>query len=293
MKIMKSVLTAVLFAIFAVFTSCTKEEVVDPKPLINFKGGTTYTSSDVSIKMNQSILVGINASQNSATKKKLTNFKIIITANSTPTTLINETLTENQQTVFTKDYNISFNSVGVATLTARITDSDNVSAEVSFVVTITPAGVTVRKKSNVELGSFNDALGSFYATTTETVYTIPLAAQNQSKVDLVYFKGATNLNTIAAPDDADAQTITSYQLNTWTTKNQTRFFKTTLTPTVFDAIGTTYDFPVYTATATKITQLAVGDIVYYRTQAGKRGLIKVVNLFSRGDVGKFDVIAEQ
>ncbi|PKP52037.1 MAG: hypothetical protein CVT92_10820 [Bacteroidetes bacterium HGW-Bacteroidetes-1] len=296
MKKINYFLIAMIIGVATVFTSCAKdEEIIDPNPSIDFKGGATYTSTDVTIKAGESILVGINAAQNSSTKKKLTKFTIVLTQNNTPSTLIDETMTSNQEAVYSQDFNITFNNEGTVKLVATIIDSDNKSDEVFFNVTVEPAGVVVKKKTNVELGSFNDAVGSFYSTSTEEVFTVSGAFDNQAKVDIIFFKGVTYVNALAAPDDADVNTtIPTFQLNTWTTKNQTRFIKSEMTAAAFDAIGTTYDFPDFgVAASSKATLLVNGDVVYFKTQAGKRGFIKVVDLYSRGDLGKFDVIVEE
>jgi hypothetical protein len=294
MKKFQLVAVTLLIALAGIVTSCQKDEILDPNPTINFKGGTTYTASDVSIKAGESILIGVNAAQNSQTKKKLTKFEIILTANNNPTTLINETLTSNEEMVYSKDFNITFPNVGEVKLVARITDADNKQAEVGFTVTITPAGVAVKKKTNVEFGSFNDPIGSFYSTSTEQIYTISQAASNQALIDIIFFKGVTNGNTIAAPDDAAANTISDFQLNTWTTKNQTRFIKSTMTAAQFDAIGTTHVFPEFVAAngLSNANLLVNGNVIYFRTQAGKRGYAKVVDLYTKGDKAKFDFIIE-
>ena len=291
-------LTQILFVTMLVITasfvtSCKKDPVdVDPSPSINFKGGSNYTSADATIGTDASILVGVNASSNASTNKDLKKFTIVITTNNVPSTLIDSTISTE---VFNADYNISFPGVGVYRIVAKVTDSDSQSSEVAFNITVEQTGVTVKKKTGIEMGSFNDSWGSFYSGTNELVYTVANAKLNQSAVDFLFFKGATNQNTVAAPDDADANTISDFQLGDWTVKNQTRFNTTSMTAAEFDAIGTTYEFPEFNATtaASKLNNLVTDQIVYFKTQAGKRGYIKIVDLYSRGDVAKFEVIFEQ
>lgn len=285
-----------MMASAAIFlSSCQKDEVLNPEPSINFKGGSSYTSADATITAGESITVGINASQNSETKAKLKTFTIVLTTNNSPTTLINETLESANEMNYSQDFVITFPNVGEVSLAARITDADGQYAEVSFKVTVNQAGVAVKKKANVEFGSYNDAIGSFYATTNETVYTISGAANNQALIDVIFFKGATNGNTLAAPDDADAATIDEFNLDTWTTKNQTRFITTTMTAAEFDAIGSLYSFPEFVDAnaGSKANNLADGKVVYFKTKAGKRGYAKVVDLYTKGDKAKFDFIVEQ
>jgi biopolymer transport protein ExbD len=284
-----------LFLSSATFlTSCQKDEVLNPEPSINFKGGSTYTSADVSIKAGESITVGINAAQNADTKSKLKTFTVVLTQNNTPVTLINNTLDENQEAVYSQDFVITFPNVGEVSLVARVTDADGKFAEVSFKVTVEQAGVAVKKKTNVEFGSFNDAIGSFYATSNETVYTISGAANNQAIVNIIFFKGSVNGNTLAAPDDTDAATIDEFNLDTWTTKKKTRFIKVSMTAAEFDAIGSVYSFPEFSdaSASSKANQLAAGNVIYFKTEEGKRGYAKVIDLYLKGDKAKFDFIVE-
>lgn len=295
MKKINVLLLMMALGVATLFTSCQKDEILDPTPSLNFKGGGEYVSANVTITAGESIKLGVNANQNAETKSKLKTFTIVITQNNNPVTLINETMTSDQKATYSQDFSITFPNAGEANLVAKITDEDGQFAEVMFKVTVEQAGVTVKKKSGVEFGSYNDAIGSFYGTANETIYTISGAANNQALVDLVFFKGATNANTVAAPDDVAANSISDLKLDTWTTKNKTRFQATTMTAAQFDAIGNLYEFPTFDdATATtKANQLANGNIFYFKTQAGKRGYFKVVDLYTKGDKAKFDFIVEQ
>lgn len=275
----------------SIFSSCSKDDdpLVDPNPTIDFKGGSTYTSSDVTIDAGQQILVGFNAAYNTSTKKNLTNFLLTLTTNNVAQTLVDSTINTD---VYSADVTISFPQVGTSRLTAKITDKDGYTDEVSFNITVEQAGVKVTKYSNVELGSFNDAVGSFYATSDNSVYTVTNAPDNQSKIDMIFYKGVTNANTIAAPDDASLSTIPTLGVDSWTVKNQTRFIKTTMTAAEFDAIGEYYVFPEFIEAnaSSKANLLEETQVVFFRTQAGKLGYFKVVDLYSRGDLAKFDVI---
>lgn len=290
---MKKINVLFLLALFlgaaTVFTGCNKDE--DPvigDPSIDFKGGSTYTFEDVTVTTNDQITVGILAAMHPETKKELANLTI---------TLGEQTLVDSSfnASSFEADYTISFASVGVFTFTATITDVDNRSDEMSFNITIEQGGTAVKKTTNIEMGSFNDPKGSFYSTVNEMVYKVAEAKQNQAAIDFIFFKGSTNANSIAAPDDVQVNTISDFQLNDWTTKNQTRFNTTTMTAAEFDAIGEFHSFPVFnTSTQTTLTNnLINGQVIYFMTQAGKKGYVKVVDLFSRGDLAKFEVIVEE
>jgi len=57
MKKFQLIAFTLVIALAGVFTSCGKDEILDPNPTINFKGGSTYSASDVSIKAGESILI--------------------------------------------------------------------------------------------------------------------------------------------------------------------------------------------------------------------------------------------
>lgn len=291
MKKITLILLSTMFIAASVLTSCSKDD--DPVvgfPSIDFKGGNDYTSEDVTITTNDDILVGIMAAMHNETKKALTNFKLeLVSANST-TTLVDSTF--NAET-FNADYQISFSDTGQLTLNAKITDEDNRSEEASFQITVEEGGVKVKKNTDLTLGSWNDAIGSFYDTQNEAVYTISSAKENQETVDFIFFKGATNQNTFAAPDDEDVNTIETFQLDDWTVKNATRFVMADMDAAAFDAIGDYHIFPEFTGTDSRINNLENGDVVYFQTEAGKHGYIKVVDLYSRGDLADFEVIIEE
>ena len=273
-------------------TSCSKDEtIVDQHPTINLKGGAGYTSTDVTINTDEQIKFGIIANYNASSKEKIKNVKITLTSNNTPQTLVDSTL---NAVSFDTDYFLSFSAAGTIKLVATVTDADGLTAETGFDITVEQVGVTVKKKTNIELGSSNDSFGSFYSTTEELVYTVALAKQNQTKIDFGFYLGATNANTIASPDDADLISVYE-ETDLWTTKNQTRFILTTMTVAEFDAIADLYVFPEFVDAnaSSEIINLVNDKVLYFKTQAGKRGYIKIVDLYSRGDVAKIDVIAEQ
>jgi hypothetical protein len=111
----------------------------------------------------------------------------------------------------------------------------------------------------------------------------------------LFFKGITNANTIASPDDADANTIVELKLSQWTNKNQTRFNPTTITDTQFDAIGDTYQFPTFNLMqqTTKMNNLITGQVFLFKTKNDKLGLVKVIDLYNRGDRAKVSVIVQK
>jgi len=284
---------AMLVVAGIILGGCKKDEVekIDLGPTLSLKSGEGYTSADFSVEDGTSLKFGVTASKSATHDNFLTRFNILYNSLTLVDTVLN---TAN----FDADFTLKFVGAGTGKIIFKITAQQGLTAEKELNVTITEPvipGVEVFKRSDIELGSFNDPIGSFFNTTDTTVYTVAQAKENQAKVDFLFFKGVTNQNTIAAPDDADANSITDFQLGDWTTKNPTRFILTNLTPAQFDEIGDLHEFPEFEAAnaLSKINQLEANNVLFFKTAAGKLGYIKIADLYFRGDRIKIDVIVEK
>jgi hypothetical protein len=289
MKNWKLLPLAMLLMAGIVFTGCEKEED-DLGPTISLKTGEGYTYEDFEVAEGETLKFGIEGAKSSNSDNNLTRYNMIYATGSQTLTMVDSVF---NAPAFNMDYSIQFIGVGNATLTFRVTSEGGLTAEKILNVTVIEAGVAIRKVTEIELGSWDDPIGSFYNTVDDVVYTVSTAKQNQDKVDFLFFKGAVNLNTLAAPDDEDANTIATYELSDWTTKNQTRFNLSDMTAQTFDAIEDLHAFPEFDETnaLTKVNNLEIGDVVMFRTEAGKHGYIKIVDIY-RGDKIKIDVIVE-
>lgn len=275
--------------------SFTTEQEPDPGPTLNLKGGFGYTSGDVTIAPGEMIRVGVVGMSSAVSSNKLVRFKMTATTMNLPSVLFDSVLnTEN----FDWDSYLSFLAEpGGVELEFEITDAGGMKASRSIQLTIASSQNTERY-NNVELGSWNDAIGSFFATSEGIVYNIAqtnAVPANQAKIDFLFFKGMTLSNTIASPDDVDANAIADLKLNLWLNKNQTRFNTTNISAAQFDAIGSSYEFPEFDVNSqtTKANQLEVGDVILIKTQSNKLGLIKIESLYTKGDKMKIDVVMEK
>lgn len=288
-----NVLISMLLLAGVVFTtSCSKDEEEDPGPSLNFKGGSEYTSAATTISAGESILVGVLATSSSVSGSNLTNFLLTATHNNLTETVEDSTINTD---TFTADYELTFESLGDTRLTFKITDKDGKTVTKDFIVTVEDAPVAVTKDEGVELGSWNDGAGSFYASSIDSVFiraNVRDNAANQALIDFIFFKGTQNANSLAAPFDDAPQSIAELQMSGWTVENATILAKVDMTVAQFDAIGDTYNFDDIEGTATIVNNLNEGDIIQFQTVEGKMGLIKVVTLANRGDYGVFDVIVQ-
>lgn len=292
---------ALLMSAAVMVTSCggDDDDPIDPGPAISLKGETGYTSKDATILVDTPIKVGINGTKSTVSGKKLTRFKFSIVANNVPTTMFDTTF-KSEVDSYTWTTELTFTGVGEAKLYFELWDKNNMKGEQSFNLTIEDPGTAVKKYADVVFGSWNDGEPSFFSSTEGINYTVNQTANtpaNQAKIDFLYFYGATNKNTIASPDDADANSIETLKLNKWTKKNQTRFNPIDLTVAQFNAIGNSYKFPNFNfgSQSTKMPNLKVNDVFMFKTEKGKMGLVMITYLSkpNRGDTSKATIIVQE
>lgn len=292
MKKLSMILMLALFAGLTVMTSCNKDDDDEPqdlRPEISFKGGANYISEDATLAINEAFTIGITASSNANSGKKIENFKLTRTFNNA---IWYEWDTTINEAFFSIDVNMfAINVAGEERISLTVTDKDGQSNEVAVNITTEEIGVPVAKYTNITLGSFNDDNGSFYNSDENLVYSIADATTNSAKVDFLFYLGATNGSSLAAPDDTDAQTVYP-DLAGWATNNATRFMDSGMGSSEFDQIGNKYMFPDFTGDASAMTQLSSGDVIMFKTANDKLGYIKINSINGRGDQTNIDVIVE-
>ena len=130
------------------------------------------------------------------------------------------------------------------------------------------------------LGAQGSSTGSSFASIDGTVYKIADAKANAAKIDWLYFYGATNLATLASPNDAAAASVFNDPTNglaTWSVRNNTLFKKVT-GPVDWNGIVNDSLIMIETAsgvTNSKINSLVVNNYLSFITASGKKGMIKV------------------
>jgi hypothetical protein len=275
------------------WTSC-EDDPDDPstlKPTINFKGGAGYVSADVTLNITDPFTIGINAISNATSNANLTLLEITRTFDNAVwfswDTAINVSY-------YSLDINFQAGNIaGTEKIAFKITDKDGQTNEITVnVTTENPAGPISSFDQRI-LGSYESTIGSSFASIDGTVYTLQNAKNNQSKIDWLYFYGVSLLATIAAPDDGGAASVynnATYGLQTWSTKNKTRFRKVT---SAINWESITDDTIILQETAsgvdqTRITELTAGNVLAFTAASGKKGMIKVNNIVAGAD-GSIDI----
>ncbi len=291
---------ALLMSAAVMVTSCGggDDDPIDQGPSINLKGGEAYTAKDDTIGIGQSILVGVTGLKSSVSGSKLVNYKFSLVYEFSTDVVLDSTMSTDS---FNWETSLQFTGTGKAKLLFELTDKKGMKNFKEFYIVVENPGAAVNRFDNVEFGSYNDQVGSFFSSTEGITYTIGQTATvpaNQVKIDFLYFYGQTNKNTFASPDDADANSITDLKLQLWPSanKNATRFNETNMTVSQFDAIGATYNFPTFDfgTQKTKANNLAVGKIFSFKTKNNKLGLVKVTYVSTtRGDKAKASIIVQK
>lgn len=134
-------------------------------------------------------------------------------------------------------------------------------------------------------GQSNFAFGSFFAADTGLVYgNVELSASValQGKIDLVYFYGSTNGNTIGSPSDSIVKVAHTgnTSLPNWAVKNSTLFSVSNIPVAKYDSVvndSILIKVDTLSFTATYVPTLTANKVVAFKTAKGKIGMFKVVS----------------
>lgn len=281
-------LIAALFLVMAsvsFFSACTPDEEEDLSPTLSFVTGSGYISGDATLKAGEEFTVNLSAAANSTSGARLTNLKVIRVIGGNTVTVADETI---DQSSFTGE--ITANAAFIAgseTWTFRVTDANGEYAEISLIIT-TNGGGEINTFDQKILGSYaNNNIGSFFGSADGTVYKFTEAYNNQAKIDWCYYYGAESISdhaaTLAAPNDTTAKenvyTNPTYGLEQWSIRNATTF-SVVADQILWDNITDDAMIIAYAGNTTSsyARQLAIGDIVAFKTASGKLGLIRVTDI---------------
>lgn len=206
---------------------------------------TGVTASPVDVAPGQILNFHLEARANANTNKDLETLTVnaAFTAGGSWDTTFTPGTAEKKYYVVDLDFKVpaTANDGDAITLTFKVTDKDTKEKITTWVLNV-KVFIDIYTYTNITLGAQNNAtLGSFYASSTNTVYLITDAKTNCTKVDFGYYYGATNAATLCAPSDAIAAAQIfngpTYGLSTWPVRNATKFRKIALlTTTEFDAL---------------------------------------------------------
>ena len=281
-----------MLASISSFISCSKKDETKAPPTIGFSPSDETKTVDISgTPADITILVSV------AADGEIDKFDIKKKVGGTESTYATiTTFTSATAASYTLNYKGADQQTDLAksTVIFTVTVTDKKAQTTTKTFTVTKKAVAYGLISTYTaklMGAQGSATGSFFATTNGNVYLQTDAKTNSGLIDFLYFYGATKSAALTAPDDADAGTIFNNGvtgLQTWTTKNTTRFVTSTVTSSAFDAFSNDSAIVanVSAPVDTKESSLVIGNVIGFKTQAGKKGLIRVdaLNSGASGDI---------
>lgn len=183
-------------------------------------------------------------------------------------------------TDFTNKTEYSFNEVvdTVASETFEFTvyakDAENNLVDKDVTVTVTPVSAGSLTEFTVTLGDQNDTDGSFINLNNSDLFTISTCEANDDVIDLVYYWGNTGNASMYSPQGAVDAGITSFGgLGTWG-ERATTVFKVDNTADYDAATYESVEAVMSGVTDQGVTQLSENDLIFFKLDDGKCGIIK-------------------
>lgn len=185
-------------------TSCSKDDDETPQdltPNIDFKGGNQYISADAVVTAGQDFTIGITASSNANSGKKLKSVILSITSNNQ---IIGGDTTEFNENSYNEDYTYSI-SAGEAVFKFVVTDKDGQTNSKSLTITAesadTPIGVaedTFFERVGGAAGTGLDGFGLKWTSNVERATYAVLAKDAATKFVQLTAAEWTSITTVEA-----------------------------------------------------------------------------------------------
>ncbi len=275
-----------LFAIIGI-SGCRKTDVATETPVIEILADSACISTDTSLTMGSKMTFRVKAKGQDV---PLTNF--VVTYNNGTTNYYLDSGIYCHEMVY--ELTVTKGVSSFEEWTFFVMNKARITSAVSIRIELDSGAVFGSiEQHNITLGAQgNSTYGNFYSFTSDSVYTLEEAFNNQALIDISYYYHTLYESTLSSPNDNDAPSIFtgSYGINNWTVKNESRYNLTTLTATDFENITNdslliaSYD--VVNAKR-KGKNIIPGQVWAFRIASGKLGLIYVEAIES-GESGKAD-----
>lgn len=281
---MKTSVFISVLVLFAVFSSCRKDDDMTTPPILQLQLGGAYVSDSAVLAINDTICFAVHAEGISS---NLTYFKVDVVSDEGSSTIYDEGMnskTFDATKIFFK---------GIAdeeTFVITIMDYNRNTTTASFTVfrdTMSGFG-SIHHFTNLVLGYQNNAsAGHFLDPVTGIIYNDATVSGHESDVDIVvyyYLSSGSPSPTLVCPAQADAQAQYP-SIADWPLQNATLYDYHTsdydlISAAQFDACSNdslllvAYN-PTYVNQKCKFA--LAGKIIPFMTADGKKGLIKVIS----------------
>jgi hypothetical protein len=301
MKTIKNILSLSIIALLVIgIWSCDGTDP-DPNPVSKLPTLAINPPQALAFDVGKGEVVNfhIEANANANTNSDLTEVTLNVTysAGGSWDTIWYVDATESKYKVIDYDFTVpvTANDEDVITIEVAATDKNAYVGTKTFVLTVKDLS-GLSSHTAVLMGAHENAdYGSFYATSTNTVFKVAeAAASGQSTIDFVYFYGTINTATIASPDNDDvfgnaAGKIGVLGVQNWTTRNATRFRKiASMTQADWDVLNATRVSQLYQTASQPEEKLAnylfdgsggtQSTHVVFKTSKNKYGVFKVTEI---------------
>jgi len=163
------------------------------------------------------------------------------------------------------------------TVSISVTDKNDINTSKTLTITVGAAAGLINSYTAVLLGSNNNnAVGSYLATTTGTVYKAGYKQTNSSVIDIIYGTTTNNVDEFFSP---------AISLSGITGGNFTKYATSTIN---FDNVTDDSLLQSITATNDEISGISVGAEFQFITHAGKKGIFKVT-AYTAGSSGSVTI----
>ncbi len=274
-KCITSLFTVALIIIF--FAACKKKETIPPSIYLTTESGYVFKDSVMAVGKN--FKVQLNAEfggDANITNIIIRNEHDGIVTNYFDTGVNNETIRISK--ILTKGVynNEKWTFIAI--------DKNGGNASVSFVTTKDPTSLYGNiRHIDATMGAQGSTLyGSFLSLISGQYFFLDSAFAHQDSIEMCYYYDITSsdANTIASPNaNIDPSIYTgAAALDNWTLKNETRYYKTTLTYADFTAAANDSLLLVAYSEINgkrKAKNLVAGDIYAFKTAHSKYGLFHV------------------
>lgn len=274
-KSRKYLIPWILTGLISLNSSCSKNDSGGDPPRIRFITDTGFVSHDTTLKTGQRIRIGLDAE---GMDGNITFFQISVD-NGVRQIFLDSGL-NSAGLQYRLDIIKTVNPVEKWTFLVMDRNRNKDSIQLILNKSDSSHYGQIRSFADVLLGAQeNSTAGSFFSPTTGFVYFLDMAFLNQSLIDLIYYYGLYD-GTLSSPNESDAPAVFTGPtgLVNWTVKNETRYDTTSISPQAFDLTeNDSLLLAVYEPAAgkRKVKYVAKDQVISFKNQAGKIGLIKV------------------
>lgn len=265
-----TLLSLILFA-----TGCQKTCIQSETPVIEILADSSCISADTSVTMGSNMTFRIKAK---GQEVPLTNF--VVTYNNGTTSYYLDSGMYCNEIIY--ELSVTKGASAFEEWTFFVMNKARMTASISLRVVLDSGAVfSPIEQYNITLGAQdNTFFGSFYSFTSDSIYTLEEAFNNQPLIDISYYYHTTYESTLSSPNDNDAPSMFTgtYGIGNWTVRNESRYNLTTLSS--FDFNNITNDslliasYDIVNAKR-KGKNIVPGQVWAFRIASGKLGLIYV------------------